>query len=77
MTRLEGEVGDHLSVFAFGGDALGIDIRGFKYSLTDGTLSADFPLGVSNEFISESGEIGVKDGRLLVIYQKRLDKPKN
>ena len=77
MTRLEGEVGDHLSVFAFGGDALGVDIRGFKYSLTDGTLSADFPLGVSNEFISESGEIGVRKGRLLIISQKKLDKPKN
>jgi thiamine pyrophosphokinase len=37
------------------------------YGMEDGTLTNDFPLGVSNEFIiDEEAEITVKEGTLLV-----------
>lgn len=59
-----------LSVFCMGADARGVRIRGLKYPLENGTLSAGFPLGVSNHFIGEKAEISVNDGSLLVIFQR-------
>ncbi len=56
------------SVFAFGGDASGVNISGLKYEACDITLSPSFPLGVSNSFVGKKAEISVKSGRLLVIY---------
>lgn len=57
-----------LSVFCLGSDAEGVTIRGLKYPLTDGSLTAGFPLGVSNHFIGEKAQISVKNGSLLVLY---------
>ncbi len=54
------------SVFCFGADAVGVTIRGGQYEVEDVTLSADFPLGVSNHFIGREVEISVKHGSLLV-----------
>ena len=57
-----------ISVFAIGGPAGGVSLRGLKYELDDVTLTPDFPLGISNEFIGQSSCISVKQGSLLVIY---------
>jgi len=65
-TRTEGIV----SVFCIGADARGVTIKGLKYALENGTLTAGFPLGVSNHFISREAEISVEDGSLLVIYDR-------
>ena len=59
-----------VSVFCMGKDALGVTIKGLKYALENGTLTAGFPLGVSNHFIGQPAEISVKDGSLLVIYDR-------
>ena len=59
-----------VSVFCMGKDAHGVTIKGLKYALEDGTLTAGFPLGVSNHFIGREAEISVEDGSLLVIYDK-------
>ena len=58
------------SVFCLGADARGVTLRGVKYPLENGTLTAGFPLGVSNHFVGEAGEITVTDGSLLVIYDR-------
>lgn len=71
-TRVCGDAGDRISVFAFGGSAVGVDIRGLYYTLSDATLTPSFPLGVSNEFTCDDAEISVKDGALLVIYEKSV-----
>lgn len=60
----------YLSVFCMGADAAGITLQGVKYTLTDGTLTAGFPLGVSNQFVGRAASITVKDGSLLVIYDR-------
>lgn len=60
----------YLSVFCMGADAAGITLKGLKYTLTDGSLSAGFPLGVSNQFNGEAASVTVKDGSLLVIYDR-------
>ena len=59
-----------VSVFCMGADAQGVTIKGLKYALENGTLTAGFPLGVSNHFIGQESEISVNDGSLLVIYDR-------
>lgn len=58
-----------ISVFCMGADASGVSIEGLQYGLKDGTLSAGFPLGVSNQFTGEKSAISVKNGSLLIIYE--------
>ena len=59
-----------ISVFCMGADATGVTIKGLYYSLENGTLTAGFPLGVSNHFIGQWAEISVEKGSLLVIYER-------
>lgn len=59
-----------LSVFCMGKDAEGVTLTGLKYPLEDGALTAGFPLGVSNHFIGQTASIRVKDGSLLVIWDR-------
>ena len=60
-----------VSVFCMGPDARGVTLRGLYYPLEDGTLTAGFPLGVSNHFTGEAAEISVKDGSLLVMWDRK------
>ena len=59
-----------VSVFCMGSDATGVTLAGLYYPLTDGTLTAGFPLGVSNHFTGKSATISVQNGSLLVIYDR-------
>ena len=56
------------SVFAFGGEAIGVSISGLKYEASGITLSPSFPLGVSNHFVGKEAKISLQSGRLLIIY---------
>lgn len=58
-----------LSVFCMGQDAQGVTLAGTKYPLEKGTLTAGFPLGVSNGLAGEA-TITVEAGSLLVIYDR-------
>lgn len=62
--RKEGVV----SVFCMGKDAHGVSIQGLQYPLEKGTLTAGFPLGVSNHFVGKAAEISVEDGSLLIVF---------
>ena len=59
-----------VSVFCMGQDATGVTIKGLQYPLEHGTLSAGFPLGVSNHFMGKAAEISVESGSLLIICDK-------
>ena len=61
-----------VSVFCNGSEAQGVTIEGLQYGLTDGTLSAGFPLGVSNHFVGKKSKIAVENGSLLVIYDRKI-----
>ncbi len=63
-----GENNGKLGVFAHGNAANGVNIRGVKYTLEDGHISPDFPIGVSNEFIGTNATISVSDGTLILIW---------
>ena len=67
--RLSGNPGSYLSVFAAGGKAYGVTIKGAKYEVEDVNLSPAFPLGVSNEFTDTDAYISVEDGALLIIAE--------
>ena len=56
------------SVFCMGKDAEGVTIQGGKYDADRVTLSAGFPLGVSNHFEGREVTIRVEKGSLLVLW---------
>lgn len=60
-----------VSVLCMGEPARGVDISGLQYPLTNGTLDAGFPLGVSNAFVGKPATIRVEQGSLLVIYDRK------
>lgn len=64
-----------VSVFCQGPDAAGVTLRGLYYPLEEGTLTAVFPLGVSNHFTGEPAEISVKNGSLLVLWDRKNGLP--
>ena len=64
-----------VSVFCLGKDASGVTIRGLKYSLENGSLTADFPLGVSNHFVGEEATLSVEHGSLLLIWDTKNGLP--
>ena len=64
-----------VSVFCMGADAAGVHLKGLYYPLENGTLTAGFPLGVSNHFTGEAAEISVENGSLLVIWERKDGMP--
>ena len=59
-----------ISVFCLGSDARGVTLKGLSYPLEDADLSAYFPLGVSNRFTGEPAEVTVKEGTLLILWER-------
>ena len=59
-----------ISVFCMGADAEGVTLKGLYYPLENGTLTAGFPLGVSNHFTGTEAEISVQNGSLLVLWDR-------
>ena len=59
-----------ISVFCMGKDAEDVTLEGLYYPLQHGTLTAGFPLGVSNHFTGEAAAITVKNGSLLVLWDR-------
>ena len=64
-----------VSVFCMGTDATGITIKGLQYTLDNGTLYSGYPLGVSNHFTGQTASIQVKNGSLLVLWEKQGSLP--
>ena len=65
-----------VSVFCMGADAKGVTLTGLYYPLENGSLSAGFPLGVSNHFTGEEACIRVENGSLLVLYDRKCGLPR-
>ena len=59
----------YLSVFPMEGRAEGVSEHGSFYELTDATLTAGYPLGVSNEYAEGSDciTISTQKGALVVV----------
>ena len=67
--RIKGEPGKHFSAFAFGCNAEGVTLRGLQYCAEDITLTAEFPLAVSNLFTDSTAVVSVKRGALLIMTE--------
>ncbi len=59
-----------LSVFCLGDTAGGIVEQGVQYPLTEATLTADFPLGVSNHILEDTARVSVARGALLIGWER-------
>lgn len=64
--RINGKVGNTVSVFSLTERSEGVTLRGLKYPLSNHTLLNTVALGVSNEFTEEAAEISVVNGTLLI-----------
>ncbi|MCI8303808.1 MAG: thiamine diphosphokinase [Lawsonibacter sp.] len=63
----------YLSVFCNSGTAEGVNLTGLKYPLENYTLTGDFPLGVSNQFLEEEAHVSVKRGSLILVWEDKGD----
>ena len=59
-----------LSLFCLGASAE-VTIEGLHYPLSRGTLTPDFPLGVSNHFVGKPARITVHDGLVLALWDRK------
>ena len=61
------------SAFCLSGTAEGVTLLNLKVELTAHTISADFPLGVSNEFLEQPAQVSVRRGALLAMWREQGD----
>ena len=66
---LSGRQGARLSIFAIGGCAEGVTVKGAKYETDRIILTPEFPLGVSNSFRDCDCSITVERGSLLIMTE--------
>jgi len=57
----------YVSLIPYSDQVTGITLHGFKYPLTNATLTKGLSIGISNELINATGTIHIKSGKLLVI----------
>lgn len=59
-----------MSLFSLGEKAEKVTIKGMKYVLKEDTVTNDFPIGISNEFIkTEEALVRVENGELLIMVE--------
>ena len=69
MLRFPASAQGRFAVFCAGEPCSGVMLRGLQYTMEDGTITGDFPIGVSNAFIGKAAEIAVQEGMLYVLWQ--------
>ena len=60
----------YVSVFPLEGQLTGLAIRGAFYPLENAKLTADYPLGVSNEFVAETAHLQCSSGTGVVVLTR-------
>ena len=66
--RFQPEATGIISILSHSDRSFGVTLQGLSYPLDQATLTSDFPLGVSNEFIGEEAIVQVASGTLLVHF---------
>lgn len=61
----------YISFFAMGEQCRGITYQGLSYPLTDAVLTADYPLGISNEFVEDKAVVTLEKGLMLCVIAKK------
>lgn len=65
--RLEGSIGDTVSLFPIGGDAIGVTTQGLAYPLAGDTLQFGRARGVSNRIVEQPASVRFEAGVMLVL----------
>ena len=60
----------YISVFSLTEKSEGVTIRNLKYEVENFTMQYNLTRGLSNEFLGRESSISVKNGTLLVVYNK-------
>lgn len=60
----------YISVFSLCDESKGVTIKNLKYTTDNISMYSNLTRGLSNEFIGQRASISVKDGILLVVYEK-------
>ena len=68
---ISGKAGAIFSVFPFGCKSCTVSLKGFLYELEKGQLTADFPLGVSNEITADDAYVNVHSGNALLMIRRQ------
>lgn len=68
---LAAEPGEKWSILPLGGDAEGVTLEGFKYTLKDALMPIDKPFGVSNVALERVVKIKVEKGGVVYFRWKR------
>lgn len=58
------------SIFPFGCESCTASLFGFEYPLENGTLTADFPIGVSNVVARDTATVVISDGTALIMFSE-------
>lgn len=61
----------YISIYSHTDKSFGVNLQGLKYELKDATLTNDFPIGVSNEFIGNNSFVSVKEGTLIIYFSNK------
>jgi thiamine pyrophosphokinase len=69
--KINGEIGDIVSLLPIGSDVYVELTKGLKYGVFDKIMPLDLPYGVSNIMTSQTAYVKVKSGYLLVVRIKR------
>jgi thiamine pyrophosphokinase len=72
---LAGHVGDLVSLFPFGADALGVTTDGLAYPLRDEPLRFGPARGLSNVRVGPRARVSLRSGRLLIVETRQLEEP--
>lgn len=63
----ENKIGRSLSLFSYSETVSGLTIKDAKYTLENAQINSSFPIGISNEIITDKATVSFEKGRLLVI----------
>lgn len=67
--EIYGRKGKTVSVFSWSEKSTGVSYKGLYYPLENAELKNNFGLGVSNSMLSDTAEISVGNGTLLIMYE--------
>ncbi|MDO8754139.1 MAG: thiamine diphosphokinase [Anaerolineales bacterium] len=71
--KINGTVGDIVSLIPWQGEVTGIVTTGLKWTLQNETLYPQKTRGISNEMLNDTATIQIKSGLLLIVH-RRIDK---
>lgn len=70
ILKIHGKTGDRVSLIPISERVDGISLKGLKYAVENASFSIRDMNGISNEMVSESAEIGIKNGILMVVHYR-------